>query len=202
MNLAVSQQSSIDGEIAVVSERLRRCEDADVARFISSMMAAGLVVPRGIDPDKVNIVYSLAVKGASRIGLATAVKKFIRGEYDGQSYSFMPTPPELGNRARAEDEHDWRQLQRLRDRKDSILAGVKPTPKDQGSIERIRKLVASVKNSAMNIKRERDKTGAVDVPLSPEKREEIRLMLALPDRGDATFEEREYRSKMAAKLED
>lgn len=74
--------------------------------------------------------------------------------------------------------------------------------KTEASKENVRRMRELARMNHAEFRRNEQKGAAVEMPLSPEQRDDLRLMLALPDRGDVTFEEREYRSKQAAKLED
>ena len=199
MNLP-ARLSTFEAEIAEYDAKLAVASQEGIARLLGSLMASSLQVPPGIKPDDLTTVYSFALSACSMHGIKTAVMKFIRGEYANQSHSFMPTPPALAIAARAEDakvrEDRFRALRFEEARK----AG-KPVKKTPEQIEKARKLLAAARLQHAEFKRSQHKSAPVEMPPSEQEREDIRMMLALPDRPEISFEETERRSKMAAKLE-
>lgn len=50
---------------------------------------------RGTDPDLVTLAYVDALNGLSAEAITEGIRKFLRGECEGVSIKFVPTPPEL-----------------------------------------------------------------------------------------------------------
>lgn len=196
---SLAPRLNIDAEIAEIRDRLSPAEKSHIDKAVVSLKAAGLQYPVGIDMDKISTVYNMALKGVSHQALAKTVAKYIRGEYSAQSFGYMPTPPELAARVREEERADRQQIIRLIERRDS-QSGPEKVEKSPESKARVREKVAQF--LAANSEFRRSKEKQTDAPMTPERAEMFRQIMALPDRGEPTFEVKQYRERIAKVMED
>lgn len=73
-----------------------RISKAELAEIIAPMLKA-MRLPKGIDPDGLKDGYFMAVAGFTRREVEDAFMRFMRGEAEGLSKTYMPTPPELAD---------------------------------------------------------------------------------------------------------
>lgn len=192
---------TLEQEIGRLSEQLKPVDNDTVERAILSLMAFGLALPQGIRPETIRQVYGYSLSALSSGAVKIATEKLMKGDYGPEYANFIPTPPRFAGFVTVEQNRIVNDLAREKSRAESIRKDER-IPKTAEEKARVRALISGFKNWHREQKEAEQNGAAIDAPLSPEKRDEIRLMLALPDRGETTFEEREYRSKMAAKLED
>lgn len=140
--------STLQQQITATAERLRPCGDDGVAKALKTLQTAGLALSSTIAPGDAQTVYSYALAGLSHEALTTACKKLIRGEYDIERKSFMPSPAELAAVVRAEQRRIAEDHARLRDTMASVellrlgsAAKVAPEAKD-----RVRAMLAGFKS--------------------------------------------------------
>lgn len=133
--------STLQNEIIALTERLKPATEDHVSDAIGTLLAAGLVLPSAMDPEKAPTVYGYALAHVSSSGLKRVVSKLIRGEYDGINRAFIPAPPELAAMARTETKTIADDLARARLKLESMT----PPPAEKKSpeqIARVRALVA------------------------------------------------------------
>lgn len=135
--------STLQTEITALTERLKPATEDHVSDAISTLLAAGLMLPSAMDPAKAPAVYAFALSHVSSAGLKKAVTKIIRGEYPNINQAFIPAPPQLASMARSETKVIADDLARSRLKLESMTPA-QPEKKSPESIERVRQLVASV----------------------------------------------------------
>jgi hypothetical protein len=85
-----------------------------VAKALGSLQAAGLVFPVTMKPENATNVYSFALAKLSESALKLVTMKIIRGEFPNLNMHFIPTPPELANAVRLEQQKISEDLTRAR----------------------------------------------------------------------------------------
>lgn len=68
---------------------------ADTSDALKVLFGSGIPFQRGVDPNMVALVYCEALRGYTLEAIQAGISKFLRGECDGVSQKFIPTPPEL-----------------------------------------------------------------------------------------------------------
>ncbi|MDW9814946.1 hypothetical protein GOB25_07670 [Sinorhizobium meliloti] len=167
-------------------------------RSLEVMQAAGMTIPAGIDPQKIDAVYGYALEGVPSCGLTIATQKLIKGDYAGNPdilLGMIPKPPILAALAKAESRLAREDLARKRD----IAATLTHQPPE---VDRSPEVMARVRAKLEQFRQEhaasKAATGAVIAPepLSPERANELARMLALPDARSLSAEQLAYRRKI------
>lgn len=65
------------------------------------LFRCGLPFQRGADPDTAMMAYVGSLAGITRDAIAAGIAKFLRGDVEGVSVKFVPTPPELARIVRS-----------------------------------------------------------------------------------------------------
>jgi len=194
-NAVTTTQSTYEAQITELSEQLKPCGPTSVAKALLSLANAGLSLPRGIKADKQDTVYAYALDGIPQQGLARAVQKLIRGEYERKDYGGIPKPPEMAKLAREESAH---LLSALRTAKEAVRqieeirtfkAGRQRSETEQ---ERITARVAAAR--AMNMKVETLES------MDGEKVDYFKRISGLRDRGDITEEQKAMQRRVAIEI--
>lgn len=76
------------------TEQSRPASSVEIAEALKVLFNS-LPFQRGTDPETAVIAYTEALRGASVEGIRAGISKFLRGECEGVSSKFIPTPPEL-----------------------------------------------------------------------------------------------------------
>lgn len=185
-------------EITALTERLAPARQDAVLRSLEVMQAAGMTIPAGIDPQKIDAVYGYALEGVPSCGLTIATQKLIKGDYAGNPdilLGMIPKPPILAALAKAESRLAREDLARKRD----IAATLTHQPPE---VDRSPEVMARVRAKLEQFRQEhaasKAATGAVIAPepLSPERANELARMLALPDARSLSAEQLAYRRKI------
>lgn len=72
----------------------KQATTAEIAEALKVLFNS-LPFQRGTDPQTATLAYVEALRGVSVEALTEGVRKFLRGECEGVSTKFVPTPPEL-----------------------------------------------------------------------------------------------------------
>ena len=137
------QISTLEREITVLTERLREPGDAVALRCLEMLLTAGFVFPSSIDPEQAAKVYGFALSRVPAVGIDSATKKLIRGEYERDGHRYLPLPPEWAALARKEAEKIREDRMRAIERRDAYhLANERAKPVDPAAKARVRALVA------------------------------------------------------------
>ncbi|RVE84782.1 hypothetical protein CN238_24335 [Sinorhizobium meliloti] len=167
-------------------------------RSLEVMQAAGMSIPAGIDPNKLDAVYGYALEGVPSCGLTIATQKLIKGDYAGNPdilLGMIPKPPILAALAKAESRLAREDLARKRE----IAATLTHQPPE---IDRSPEVMARVRARLNQFRQEhaasKVATGAVlaPEPISSERADELARMLALPDARSVSAEQMAYRRKV------
>lgn len=169
--------STLDRQIGELNERLAPVTDDHVSKAIRSLLAAGLALPSGMDPDKAPDVYGFALSGVSVCGVQKATAKIIRGEYE-INRAFIPTPPEFAALARKEASAVRGDLTRLQLSKESLIDARPREKTDPQQMEKIRDLTRRFKQQ--NPAAERRYAAKVPEQMTPEQEEYWAKIMALP----------------------
>lgn len=189
--------STTEQQIAALTAKLRPAEDHAIARIITGLLDFGFVVPASIPAKKFNDKYRYALQGISETALTITAGKLVRGEYAEQNTNFLPIPAEFAKLARREERPLRDDRMRLRERIDGIAAAslARQTPKDPETVERIRALAAAAVQGLKSVR---------DVPVEPmteERADELRRMLAIRDAGNLSAEQAAARRRAQADLD-
>ena len=68
---------------------------AETSAALSVLFDSGLPFQRGAKPETAALAYIEALHGITLDAIAAGIRKFLRGECEGVSPKFVPTPPEL-----------------------------------------------------------------------------------------------------------
>ena len=200
---APAQLSTLNREITALTERLAPVREEAVLRSIEVMQAAGMTIPAGIDPKKIDAIYGYALEGVPSCGLNIATQKLIKGDYAGNPdilLGVIPKPPILAALAKAESRLAREDLARKRE----IAATLTHQPPE---IDRSPEVMARVRARLNEFRQEhaasKAATGAVIAPepISPDRADELARMLALPDARSVSAEQMAYRRKVTAEVE-
>lgn len=184
-------------EISELTDKLAPATDEQISRGVRSLLAAGLVLPSGMQADKAPEVYGFALAGVPVYGLQVAIAKIIRGEYD-INRAFVPAPPELAAMARAEARTIREDKTRLLERR-KAMEGEKPEPVSKEGRARIKAMLADFRQSHAASKA----IGSAPAqPISQEKAEYYQKILALSDAKTVDASQRAYRTAISRKIED
>ncbi|MGZ2475866.1 hypothetical protein [Sinorhizobium medicae] len=195
---APAQLSTLNREISALTERLSPVREEAVLRSLEVMQAAGMSIPSGIDPNKLDAVYGYALEGVPNCGLAIATQKLIKGDYAGNPdilLGMIPKPPILAALAKAESRLAREDLARKRE----IAATLTHQPPE---IDRSPEVMARVRARLNQFKQEHAASKAaaggivVQKSMSPERAEELARILALPDAHSVSAEQMAYRRKI------
>lgn len=187
--------STLNQEISALTEKLAAVEPDNVAEAIGSLLAAGLKLSSGIQPDKAPLVYGYALSGVSAYGLRRAVTKLIRGEYDLRNRDFIPTPPEIAAIARAETRTVVEDVSRLKAKREAMT---RPAieKRDEGMIARVRALRLGFRNQIQAS----HATSSLQEPVSPEQASYYQKIMALKDAPDLDAEHVRYRNAVSKRI--
>lgn len=198
MSNSLTTLSTLHNEITDLQRKLSPAGDEVVAKALSTLRTAGLRAPEGIPAAEINKVYSFALAGLAGYALNKTIRRIIQGEIEGIT-AFIPTPPELAKLTRAEQAKITEDLIRAK----ATAEAMRPQEQVKVTAEgkaRIRELLAQfrIDNEARKA-RERG-TLAPDLPLTPERENELRRMLALKDADNITAEQLAFRRRIEMKL--
>lgn len=68
---------------------------AETSAALSVLFDSGLPFQRGAKPETAALAYIEALRGMTLDAITAGIRKFLRGECEGVSMKFVPTPPEL-----------------------------------------------------------------------------------------------------------
>lgn len=189
--------STLNAQISAVTERLAPAQDEHVSEAIRSLLAAGLSLPGNMNIDKAPDVYAFALSKVSATGVRKAVAKLVRGEYDLKNRAFIPTPPEFADLARRETRELVDDLSRLKSHRDSIT--FEPTVHDEGTKARVRQLLKNFRNAHQA---EKSKNADITEPMTEERAEYWRSIMALKDADTVTEEHQQFRRRIEKRVSD
>lgn len=173
----------MDRQIGELTDKLAPVTEDHVSKAIRSLLAAGLALPSGMDPEKAPDVYGFALSGVSVCGVQKATAKIIRGEYE-INRAFVPTPPEFAALARKESLVVRSDLNRLQLSKESLI-DAKPREKtDEQQMAKIRELTRRFKQQ--NPSAERRYLAPISEPMTPEQEEYWAKIASLPPAGQSS----------------
>lgn len=198
MSNSLTTLSTLHNEITDLQRKLSPAGDEVVAKALASLRTAGLRAPEGIPAAEINKVYSFALSGLAGYALNKTIRRIIQGEIDGIT-AFIPTPPELAKLTRAEQAKITEDLARAK----ATAAAMKPQEREELSPEAKARMKALWDNFKWNHKAEKERergTLAPDLPLTPEREDELRRMLALKDADNITAEQMAFRRRIQMKL--
>lgn len=170
----------MDQQIGELADQLEPVTDDHVSKSIRSLLAAGLALPSGMDPDKAPDIFGFALAGVSSCGVQKATTRIIRGEYE-INRAFVPTPPEFAALARKEALAIRADLNRLQLTKESMLDARPHEKTDAAQMAKIRDLVSRFKQQ--NPAAERCYAAPVKEPMTQEQEEYWAKIAALPPAG-------------------
>lgn len=188
MNNLPATLSTLNQEISGLTEKLTPATADHVKESISSLIRAGLLFPASIKAEDAPMVYGFALTSISAHGLRHAVAKLVRGEYENINRAFIPLPPELAAMARAETRTIVEDLARLKAKREAME--LKPQTRNPETVARIREMVA--KHREQHAARKAVESIPQE-PLSDEKAEYYRSILALRDTSNVSAEQMAYR---------
>lgn len=139
-------RSTLQREIAALTDDLSPVTTEAVAACIDAMKRAGMAVPTGIPAGELVAAYALALRTVPKAGLRDAMRRIRQGEYADMDYAFMPRPAELARRARAEAGKYREDLVRKREAHAALAAA--PAAKDPATVARVRRLVAGFRHGS------------------------------------------------------
>jgi len=189
--------STLNAEITVLTEKLSPIGFDHVSTAMDSLLSAGLSLPVNIKPEDAPKVYAYALAHVSTYGLRKAISKLIRGEYENINRAFIPTPPEIAAMARAETRTIVEDLARLKVKREALE--FKPPAKNPQTAARIKEMVT--KHKEQHAARKAIATIPQE-PITDEKAEYYRSILALRDTGDVSAEQMAYRRVIAQEVRD
>lgn len=189
--------STLNAQISALTERLAPAQDEHVSEAIRSLLAAGLSLPGNMNPEKAPDVYAFALSKVSATGVRKAVAKLVRGEYDLKNRAFIPTPPEFADIARRETRELVDDLSRLKMHRESIT--FEPTVHDDETKARVRQLL---KNFRAETEAAMSKNAEITEPLSDERAEYWRSIMALKDAETVTEEQKQFRRRIEKRVAD
>lgn len=189
--------STLNAQISAITERLAPAQDEHVAEAIRSLLAAGLSLPGNMNIDKAPDVYAFALSKVSATGVRKAVAKLVRGEYDLKNRAFIPTPPEFADLARRETRELVDDLSRLKLHRESIT--FEPTVHDDETKARVRKLLKNFRGETDAAK---SKNADATEPMSDERAEYWRSIMALKDAETVTEEQKQFRRRIEKRVAD
>ena len=198
MSNSLTTLSTLHNEITDLQRKLSPAGDETVAKALSTLRTAGLRAPEGIPAAEINKVYSFALSGLAGYALNKTIRRIIQGEIEGIT-AFIPTPPELAKLTRAEQAKITEDLIRAR----KIAEALSPPERQMLSPEAKARMKALWDNFRLENKlwKERERgTLAPDLPLTPEREDELRRMLALKDADNITAEQMAFRRRIEMKL--
>jgi hypothetical protein len=201
MTTLPAQLSTLNREITALTDRLAPVREDAILRSLGAMQAAGMTIPQGIDPKKLDTVYGYALSGVPSCGLSIATQKLIKGEYAGNPdilLGAIPKPPILAALCRLEA----RPVADERIRKRDILETVKPAEK---AVDHSPEVMARVRAKLSQFRQEHAASklsapGSVQEPISPERADLLARMMALPDAKEITAEQMAYRRKVQSDI--
>lgn len=197
------QLSTLGREITALTERLTPVREEAVLRSLEVMQAAGMTIPAGIDPKKIDAVYGYALEGVPSCGLTIATQKLIKGDYAGNPdilLGMIPKPPILAALAKAESRLAREDLARKRE----IAATLTHQPAE---IDRSPEVMARVRARLKQVRQEHEAYKATSggfmapEPISPDRADQLARMLELPDARSISAEQMAYRRKVQADIE-
>ena len=198
MTNSLTTLSTLHNEITDLQRKLAAAGDDVVAKSLATLRAAGLRAPEGIPAAEINKVYSFALSGLSGYALNRTIRKIVTGEFSNIT-AFIPTPPELAQMTRAEQRRISEDLIRAKAKAEAMNPPqpVKISPEAKA---RIREMLANFKlDHKANKERERGSL-APEMPMTAEREEELRKMLALKDAPNITAEQLAFRRRIEMKL--
>lgn len=110
----IATLSTLRHEISDLTAQLEPSKEDGVAKALSSLLAAGLVFPATMKAEQATSIYSFALAKLSMFALKTVTARIIRGEFPNMNMHFVPTPPELANAVRIEQQRLSEDLTRVR----------------------------------------------------------------------------------------
>lgn len=199
-NTAVAVQlSTLNREITALTERLAPVKADGVLRSLEAMQSAGMTIPSGIDPKKLDVVYGYALDGVPSCGLMIATQKLIKGDYAGNPdvlLGMIPKPPVLAALAKLEARTAREDLVRKRE----IETAITHKPEE---IDRSPEVIARVKARRVEVV-EQLRTAHTPIahePLDDEKAEYWSKIQRLKDADSISAEQAAFRRKIAGELE-
>lgn len=141
--------STLKTQLSEVIVQLQPASPDAIAARLLALKDAGLAYPPGINPQRAPDLYAFALKGTSVEALKRASKRILRGDVEGQSPNFIPTPPGFAALCRQEAVALYADSARLRETIETIELG-RPAPHQKTPEEkaRVRAMVDKVKEAA------------------------------------------------------
>lgn len=78
-----------------IAQPSKPATSAEISEAMEFLFRAGLPFQRGTNADNVALAYIDALHGMSTAAIMAGIRKFLRGECEGVSPKYVPTPPEL-----------------------------------------------------------------------------------------------------------
>jgi len=194
----ITQISTLDQQITALSARLAPADDAQVAKCLRSLMAAGMIMPSMPDESRVTEVYEFALNGVSSSAINIVTRKLITGAYERERHSFIPTPPEFAAYAKSEQRTIVEDLARLRATREAVR-GVKRVEHSEDTKARVRGMIEGFK-AKLPVEAAKAKYALWNEGITDEA-EYIRRISAIKDQPTITAEQRQFRGIMAKKIE-
>lgn len=173
-----------------------------VLRSLEVMQSAGMTIPQGIDPQKLDAVYGYALDGVPACGLTIATQKLIKGDYAGNPdilLGMIPKPPILAALAKQEARAAREDLARKREIA-STMKGVAP------EVDRSPEVMARVRARLNQFRQEHAEAKAkergvvVPEPMSAEKAEYWAKIQELPDWYEIGADQMAFRRKIEREM--
>lgn len=173
-----------------------------VLRSLEVMQSAGMTIPQGIDPQKLDAVYGYALDGVPACGLTIATQKLIKGDYAGNPeilLGMIPKPPILAALAKQEARAAREDLARKREIA-SAMKGVAP------EVDRSPEVMARVRARLNQFRQEHAEAKAkergvvVQDPMSAEKAEYWAKIQDLPDWYEIGADHMAFRRKIEREM--
>lgn len=182
--------STLKQQISAVEDRLKKCSNEDISKFLKSLTAAGFALTNGISLNMAIEVYAYALEDLSKYAINTVTRKLIRGEYE-DTRPFIPSPPEFASLVRREMASLHDDLADLRLRQASIDSSkqMQGRVKTEEEKARVRAMIAK-----FHAERQADEAMHTAEPLTEERAEYWRKIMALKDAPEKNEDFNSFRS--------
>lgn len=195
------QVSILTQEIGILRDSLKPGRQDQIAARLMLLVKSGKQWPPGIDEDKIDTVYRVALERVPYVGVKLAIDRVLTGEEDEDSL-YVPLPAKLAAMARRAAGSIMEDLERKKLTLESIRLGrPEPSAEDRsGMVARVRKL----REDFMQAHRASN-AGSVN-GLGPSVMDDERAaywqgIASLPDRSDITEEQRAFQRRVRSAVE-